>query len=64
MSVVLFSQLLIFELIQQAARLPSCNFSTLSRSQKSHFECFEKEIDYLVPFDLLFSLKALHELLE
>ena len=51
MSVVLFSQLLIFELIQQAARLPS-------RSQKFHFEYFEKEIDYVVPFDLFFSLKS------
>ena len=58
MSVVLFSQLLIFELIQQADRLPSCNFSTFSKSQKSHFEYFEKEIDYLVPFDLFFSLKS------
>ena len=44
MNVVLFSQLLFFELIQQAAQVNFVLFLTFWRSQKSHVEHFEIEI--------------------
>ena len=55
MTVVLFSQLLFFELIQQAARVDFIIFLNILRMSKISSEHYEKETDYLLSRVLFFT---------